>query len=81
MYYSTYYTKNPATFQPECTTGPHINQWMDYHIYACKGGFIAHAWQGLLFGSRVPNVYIDMECSKCHEHYIEIYSKGRINHG
>ena len=72
MYKHTYTTKNPASFNPECTTGLHYHQWAARHKYTCTGSFIAHAFENFNFGSFVPYVYTDIECITCHEHYIEI---------
>lgn len=65
---------SPSPIQPAvCMTSPYLHQWQARHTLTCGGGEIAHAWQGLTFGPiQVAHVYTDIECSGCHEHYIEV---------
>ena len=71
-FHLSYCTKSPS-LPATCFTSPFLKEWNARHRLTCGyHGEIAHAWQGLDFGSDVHHVYTDLECTICHEHYVEL---------
>ena len=79
-FHFAYWTKSPALPAP-CLTSPFLKQWRARHRLTCGFGEIANAFHGLDFGSIIAHVYTDLECSRCHEHYVELLPANRAEEG